>query len=106
MMKHSRPQSAQYLIEAIKQGITKLRIEEAIRTANPNQTNLEIEFNWVVGHMGSIGNDAADKLAKRAAEHGSSCTQLLPPLLHIKLPISLSATKQLIDKLTKEDTKA
>jgi len=55
--------------------------------------------------MGSIGNDAADKLAKSAAERGSSHPNLLPPILHNDLPTSLSATKQLIDKLTKEEAK-
>ena len=103
-MKYSCPQSAQYLIEAIKRNITKFRIEEVIRTANANRTDLEIELNWVAGHMGSIGNDTADELAK--TEYGSSRIQLLPPLLHVKLPISLSATKQLIDKFTKEYIKA
>jgi len=70
-----------------------------------NRTNLEIEFNWVMGHMGSLGNDAADNLAKSAAECGSTHLNLLPPILHNNLPTSLSATKQLIDKLTKEEAK-
>jgi len=104
-MKYSRPQAAQHLIEEIKRYIKLLRIEEAIRASNDNRTNLEVEFKWVAGHMGSTGNDAVDKSAKTAATRGSSHPNYLPPTLRNELPISLSATKQLIDKLTKLNTK-
>ena len=100
-MKYSRPQSAQHLIEEIKRNIKLLRMEEAIRTSNDNRTNLDIEFKWVAGHMGSTGNDAVDKLAKTAATRGSNHHNFLPPLLRNKLPTSLSATKQLIGKQTR-----
>jgi len=55
--------------------------------------------------MGSIGNDAVDKLAKTSATRGSSHPNSLPPIFRNELPISLSATKQLIDKLTKMNIK-
>ena len=100
-MKYSRPQSAQHLIEEIKRNIKLLRMEEAIRTSNNSRTNLDFEFKWVARHMGSTGNNAADKLAKTAATQGSNHHNFLPPLLHNKLPTSLSATKQLIGKQMK-----
>ena len=46
-----------------------------------------------MGHMGSVGNEEADRLAKEAAEIGSSDINQLPLLLCNLLPISISATK-------------
>ena len=48
--------------------------------------------------MGSVGNEAADKLAKEVAELGLSNLHQLPQVLHEQLPISLLATKQHISK--------
>jgi hypothetical protein len=55
--------------------------------------------------MGSIGNEAADKLAKEAAKFGSSKNHLLPNYLRKKLPASMSAIKQNIEQVTKTETK-
>ena len=54
--------------------------------------------------MGSKGNEAADELAKEAAELGSSSDDLLPLFLCRKLPSSLAAIKQQISKFTKRET--
>src|SRR5258706_14331371 len=102
------PQPAQYLIDKIKQNVNVLRTEEMARREQSNDDNprkMEISFTWVTGHMESVGNEAADELAKHAAEHGSSNRQFLPNLLHNKLPISLSAIKQQITSKTKTETK-
>ena len=55
--------------------------------------------------MGSVGNEAADELAKYAAIHGSSGKNRLPACLRRGLPISLSAIKQRISETTKSKTK-
>ena len=55
--------------------------------------------------MGSEGNKAADKLAKQAAEFSSDNIHSLLAFLHRPLPISLSATKQFIGKITKQNMK-
>ena len=56
--------------------------------------------------MGSKGNEAADELAKKAAEFGSSNDDLLPQFLRRTLPTSLSAVKQQIGDSAKKETKA
>jgi hypothetical protein len=56
------------------------------------QLGTEITLNWVMGHMGSVGNEEPDRLAKEAAEIGSSDINQLPLRLCNLQPISLSAT--------------
>ena len=67
---------------------------------------MEIALTWVARHMGSEGNEAADKQAKLAAEFGSSNNDLLPPFLCRKLLDSLSAVKQQINSDTRKETKS
>ena len=103
-----RPKSAQYLIDRIKRDISRIHEEEKTKRIRQNAMNrpaMEISFTWIAGHKGSIGNEAADELAKQAAEFGSSNNDLLPPFLRRKLSDSLSAVKQQIDNDTKQETK-
>ena len=107
-MGNNRPQPAQYLIDKIKRDISKIHEEEKakrIRQNTVNQPEMEVKFTWIAGHRGSIGNKAADEVAKQAAEFGSSSNDLLPSFLRRKLPDSLSAIKQQIDSDTKQETK-
>jgi hypothetical protein len=71
----------------------------------PNQKSIEFKFKWVAGHMGSKGNEAANELAKQAAEFRLSNHYSLPACLCSPLPISLSATKQQIKTIMKKDMK-
>jgi len=105
-MKNPRPQAAQYLVQAIKRDMATLKKEEAAKATCTNRPEMTIELSWVAGHSGSIGNEEADKQAKLPAEHGSSAIHTLPPLLRNPLPTSISATKQIIDKLTMEAAKS
>ena len=91
------PQPAQYLIYKINHDINRLHTEELARREQLNDKNpqkIEIAFTWVAGHMGSVGNEGANKLAKQAAVHGSPCKNCLPKFLRKGLSTSLSAIKQ------------
>jgi len=108
-MANNRPQPAQYLIDKIKCNISRLHKQEKAKRIRQNAMNnpdMEVTLTWVAGHMDSIGNEAADKLAKQAAEFGSSDRDLLPLFLRRNLPVSLSAVKQQIKDDTKKGTKA
>ena len=48
--------------------------------------------------MNSTGNERADTLAKDASENGTSPKTKLPPFLQKRLPISISAVKQMIQE--------
>ena len=105
-MAASKSQLAQYLIDKIKRDIAMLQEEEITKWAGQALKKTDIELIWVAGHMGSEGNEAADTLAKQAAEFRSDSICSLPVFLHRPLPTSLSATKQYIGKITKQHTKA
>jgi|SRR5258706_10290215 len=107
-MSNNHPQSAQYLIDEIKQDIGKIHNKEKakrIRQNAANQPEMEVTLTWITGHMGLTGNEVADKRAKLAAESGLSSNDLLPSFLCRKLPDSLSAIKQQIDNDMKHETK-
>ena len=105
MQKNTR-QPAQYLLDEIHKGTKKLlhQIEEEqqqeIRLRPPDDGNVTphspISFTWIAGHRDSTGNERADTLAKDASERGSSRTSKLPTFLRNRLPISISAIKQMI----------
>ena len=60
-------------------------------------------FVWTPGHEGIDGNERADEEAKRAAQGESSPAKDLPPFLRRKpLPLSVSATRQLLKKKMKQ----
>jgi len=62
-----------------------------------------VEFVWTPGHEGIDGNERADEEAKRAAKGEPSATKDLPSFLRRKpLPISISATRQLLKKEMKQ----
>jgi hypothetical protein len=108
MMQSNHPQPAQYLINKIKNNLATLHKVETICCEINNHTTqeeMEIKLTWIAGHEGSKGNEEADILVKNAAEFSSSNSDLLPPLLHRKLPTSLSAIKQQITEQTTCNTK-
>ena len=76
----AKPTSGQHLINAIR------------LAANAIPSRLAIK--WISSHSEVKGNEAADKLAKAAAQGRSSRTVDLPHILRTPLPASASATKQ------------
>jgi len=103
-LRKNKPQSAQYLIDEIKKITLKIQ-KKALQNQEQGaqQRQQTTSLTWVAGHMNSEGNEAVDKLAKEAAEFGSSEQQLLPAFLRRQLPKGLSACLQQIAQLTKEN---
>ena len=67
----------------------------------------KVNFIWVPGHEGIDGNEKADEEAKQAVEQGSSPHRQLPAFLCRKgLPISVSATRQVLKSDIKKRWKA
>jgi len=67
-------------------------IHSIITAANGLPCNLTIR--WISSHSEVRGNEAADKLAKTAAQGRSTRREELPHLLRSPLPVSVSAAKQ------------
>ena len=72
--------------EVLKQGIMLKKDRKS--------KNFTITIRWTAGHAGTVGNELADKEAKKAASGQTSDKKLLPSLLKRKLPINPSAVKQ------------
>lgn len=72
--------------KVLKQGIM---LKKARRSKN-----FSITIQWMAGHAGIMGNELANKEAKRTTSGLTMDKSLLPTLLKRKLPINPSAVKQ------------
>jgi len=88
-------------VEGYKKGKGRTRLEDGSRGWKDwkLKTHCEVELTWTPGHEGIEGNELADQEAKRASQGDSSGTKELPAFLRRKrLPVSISATRQLLKK--------
>ena len=67
-----------------------------------NTTGCNLTIRWISSHSKVKGNEAVDKIAKKAAEGRSSATATLPHILRRPLPKSTSAIKQEFERTLKE----
>jgi ribonuclease HI len=65
----------------------------------------ELSVRWTAGHVGIVGNERADREAKKAAEGNSSERLQLPKYFRKPIKISTSAIKQDYSKKTNEEWK-
>jgi len=83
----------------------EIRLSSMRAHSSDDPPDSPISFTWIAGHMNSIGNKRADALAKDTSENGSSPKTKLPPFLQKRLPISISAVKQMIQEEIKINCK-
>ena len=57
-----------------------------------NKVNNKVSIHWIPSHVGHLGNEVADRLAKRGAQDVEGNRT-------IQVPISVSNTKQMLNKL-------
>lgn len=91
-----------------RKGVGRTRLEDGSK--GWKEWNLKprckIKFVWTPGHEDIEGNERADEAAKEAASGQSSESKNLPAFLRRKpLPVSVSATRQLLKKKMKNEWK-
>ena len=106
--------SGQYLLNAIHQATEQLHkkqdglinrlerlqtIEAGKQWKGNSKGVINLQICWVPGHCDFGPNERADEEAKLTAQGSSSEAKFLPPLLHKKLPLSISTLWQ--DNLSK-----
>jgi hypothetical protein len=64
--------------------------------------NYSLTLRWTAGHVGILGNEIADREAKKAAEGHSSDKKSLPRYLKRALAINPSAVRKSADKAIKQ----
>ena len=91
-------------IEGYRRGTGRTKLEDGSLGWIEWRLKVKCKVNcvWTPGHEGIDGNERADKSAKTAASGQSSAAKDLPPFLRRKpLPVSISATKQLLKRTIK-----
>ena len=111
------PHSGHYLLDAIHLAAERLHAKQdgVINRVKRNQALIageewkgdtrgviDLQVHWVLGHCNFGPNERADEEAKLAAQGSSSEARFLPPLLHKKLPLSISALRQKNSKKLKK----
>jgi ribonuclease HI len=88
----TKPSAGHYIINALHESI------DALRKKHPG---IQLRIRWMPGHKGIMGNEQADKEAKKAITEGSSDCSKLPQFLKKTLPQSKSAAKWMYGKKLK-----
>lgn len=89
--------TGQQQIDKIHSLTRKMRLEEGQQSA--------LTLKWVPGHKGLLGNELADREAKKAASGLQSDKNSLPVFLQDGLPASVAAIKQTFQLRLKEKWK-
>ena len=79
--------------------------DSLIEQVAPIGTLQRIKLRWIAAHKNALGNECADKEAKKATAGASSTNTYLPPFLQSPLPFSTETTKAQFMKLLKIEWK-